>query len=560
MAETDLQRYRRRMGDLVQERSSWMDHWRALARYIRPSRGGFLERKPNDGQRRNLDIVNSKARESAGFLASGMMANTTNPGRQWFKLATPDRELSRWGPVRGWLSVVERAVSEAFASSNVYSQLHIAHGDLGTFATAVLYLEDDVQDALRAYVWPVGQYVLATSDRGAVDTAGREFPMTVEQIVGKFGLERCSQTVRNLYGRGEYSQWIKVSHLIEPSRETQPGRLDAAGMPWKSVWFETEAKESDGLLKEGGYWEFPVMAPRWEVSGNGVYGDDCPGMQCLGDAKAIQLAEKRKAQQVDFVTRPPLAGPAPIRRVNLIAGELTQLPAHAAQQRVEPIVSVHPAHIAETRLAIQDHEARIGSAHFAELWLAFSQMQDGKLTATEVEARVQERMIQLGPVIVRLVPELLDPVIGRTVGILSRRGALPPAPPEIQGQPLNIEHQSTLVLAQRLGVVKAMERVSQFAMALAATRELSGGLDKLDVDKMVDRYSETIGMDPDLIRPEAEVARLRQARAQQAQAQQMGEAMGAAAAGARNLAGADLSGDNALSRLLSSTPAAGGEA
>lgn len=560
MGETVRQRYMRRLEALKAERSSWLDHWRDLARHIRPTRGRFLEQRPNDGAKRYGDIINSKAVESAGFLASGMMANTTNPGRQWFKLATPDRELSRWGPVRGWLGTLERSTSEAFASSNTYAALHIVHGDLGTFATGVMYLEEDVKDAIRAYVWPVGQYVLAASDRGAIDTAGREFSMTVEQLVAKFGRDACSQVVKGLYDRGEYGQWVKVAHIIEPRRDAQPGRLDQRSMPWASVWFEVNASDSEGLLREGGYHEFPVMAPRWEVSGEGVYGDNCPGMACLGDARAIQLGEKRLAQQTDFVTRPPLRGPAQLKRASLIPGDYTAMPGHAAQQIVEPIVRVESGHISETRLSIAEHEKRIGSAHYADLWLAFSQFQDGKLTATEVEARTQERLIQLGPVVVRLVPELLDPLIERTVGILLRRGGLPPPPRELQGQRLTIEHQSTLVLAQRLGIVKAMERSAQFAMALAASPQLSGGLDKLNVDKMIDRYGEVIGLDPDLLRPEAEVAALRKARAQQAQAQQMGEAMATAAKGARDLAGAGLTDDNALSRLLSAAPVAGGEA
>jgi hypothetical protein len=55
------------------------------------------------------------------------------------------------------------------------------------------------------------------------------------------------------------------------------------------------------------------------------------------------------------------------------------------------------------------------------------------MTATEVNERQQEKMLQLGPVMERLEQELLNDFIARCIAILLRRGLLPKPPQSIQG-------------------------------------------------------------------------------------------------------------------------------
>jgi hypothetical protein len=71
-------------------------------------------------------------------------------------------------------------------------------------------------------------------------------------------------------------------------------------------------------------------------------------------------------------------------------------------------------------------------------------------------------------------------------------------------------------------------------------------LDKMDSDRWADIYSDMLGVDPQLIVPSEQVALVRQARAEQQQKQQQMEQAQQSSVAVKNLAGADTSGQNAL--------------
>jgi len=556
----DVKRYRARLEALRSERSSWLPHWRELSEHILPRSSRYLEDTPNDGRKKHQRIINGRATKAARILASGMMSGLTSPARPWFRLALPDADLSEHGPVREWLDAVERRLSTALAKSNVYNVLHGSYLDLGVIGTAPFRLEPDDEDGLRAYGMPPGQYLLANSARLAVDTAYRELSMTVGQLVQQFGLEACSPHVRNLWEQKRPDAWVKVVHVVEPNLDMQHGRADAAGMPWRSVWFEASGNE-DKFLRISGAHENPVMAPRWDLSGEDVYGSS-PAMDALGDIKALQLLERRKAQAADKIINPPMVGPQALQnhRASLLPGDVTYLPDNAAGARFMPAMEVPYQAVQVLELSVREHEARIDSAFYADLWLSLTSTSRTQITAREVAERHEEKMLQLGPVLERLQDELLDPLVDRAFGILLRSGQLPEPPEEIQGQDLRVEYVSILSQAQKLIGTTGVERLAGF---VAQTAQVDPGvLDLVDTEAMVRGYADMLGTPATMLRDADEVAQLRAQRAAQEQAQQQGAAMLAATEGARNLAQADTSGDNALTRMLAGlggvAPPAGG--
>lgn len=547
MAESPRQQQLRRLESLKQEAASWRTHWRDLSEQIQPWRARFLASDRNSGMKRNSKIINSTPRRAARILSSGMQAGVTSPARPWFRLTTPDPETAQFGSVRAWLHLVEERIREYFARSNLYNCLHSVYVDLGTFGTAVLYVEEDEEDGIRGYVFPIGQYYLANSARLQVDTIYRELSMTVGQLVEKFGLEACSQRVQAWYQNNERQQWVEVVHSIGPNQKAD-GRPYGQNMPWKACWFEKNVGEqqSVGFLREAGYEDNPVMAPRWEVAGEDVYGTS-PGMDALGDCKGLQQLEKRRLELVDLMARPPMKGPPNLRSASLVPGTYTAVSLKAGEQAYGPSLDINPNAIMVVRDAISDHEARINSSYLADLWMMLAQ-NDRDVTAREVVERHEEKMLQLGPTMERLQDELLDPLIDRVFNILLRAGHIPRPPQEIEGTVLKVEHLSVVSQAQKLLGTTGMERTTQFIIALAQAKPEV--LDKLNGDEMVDSYADAVGLAPNLTHDDEAVARIRAARAKQQQAQEQGAAMLAAAEGAKNLAGAKLEDDNALSRLL----------
>jgi hypothetical protein len=109
--------------------------------------------------------------------------------------------------------------------------------------------------------------------------------------------------VRNLYDRGQYDDWITIVHAIEPRMDRDYGKLDNKNMPWSSCYFELEGPK-DKFLRESGYKRFPALAPRWQVTGQDIYGSS-PAMEALGDIKQLQHQQLRKAQGIDYMDQAP---------------------------------------------------------------------------------------------------------------------------------------------------------------------------------------------------------------------------------------------------------------
>lgn len=548
-ALTPRKQYLKRLESLRNERSSWMPHWQELTEQFMPRRGRFVLSDRNRGEKKNQTIINGTGVWSLRVLASGMMAGITSPARPWFRLTTPDPDLAEFGTVKQWTYIAEERIRLAFQRSNIYNGLHLVYNDLGGIGTATLHVEEDAEDLLRCYVFPVGQYSLANSAKQRVDTVFREFSMTVGQLVERFGLGRCSHLVKTAYQNGNLDQWVEVVHAIEPNRGKKHGYAGAAGMPFKSCWFEKAGDESSGFLRESGFEEFPVMAPRWMASAEDVYGSS-PSMDALGDARALQVLEKRKAQAVDKIVTPPMRGPSSLAtgNVSLLPGGVTLVDGVNPGQTFAPAMEVPPATVQVVGMEIREHEQRIKKALYADLWLMLSQGDTSQMTAREVAERHEEKMLQLGPVMERLQDELLDPLIDRTFGILNRNGYLPPPPEELQGQELRVEYISILAQAQKLLGTSSIERLASFTGNLAAVKPEV--LDKVDFDQMVDEYGGMLGIPPSLVRTDEQVQAIRQARAEQQQQMMAMQAAQQTVQGAKVLSETDVSGDNALTRML----------
>lgn len=556
--ESSRERYTKRLSALKDERSTWWEHWRDLNDFIRPRRFRWLSTERNKGWKRNQNIINGTPIWAARTLAAGMMAGITSPARPWFRLTTPDPDLAKFGAVKDYLDVVQERMHAAFARSNIYNVFHGTYEQLGCFGTAFFLLEEDTHSVLRAYPWPIGQYCLANSARLDVDTGYRELSMTVGQLVEQFGLDACSRSVKDSYANGDYDSWVECIRVVEPNRDYKPGRAGKYGWKYNSCWLEAGEGGTTGFLREGGYNAKPFCAPRWLATAEDVYGES-PGMDALGDCRAIQLLERRKAQVADKIVNPPMKGPSSLmnQRIGLMPGEMTYVDAISAAQSFEPAYMVPPAAMSEAREAIQEHAERIKTLFYTDLWLMLQQGQeDPRKTATEVAELKEEKMLQLGPVMERLEDEMLDPVIDRTYDILERKGLLPKPPKELQGRRLMVEYTS--IVAQALKMIQGVapiERLASFVGNLSGTRPEVA--DNINWDAMVEDYADDLGVKPSLIVPPDAVQAIRAQRAAQQQKQQQIQQSLAAVQGAQVLSKTDTSGDNGLTRLLGSvSPAA----
>ncbi|BBE77428.1 portal protein [Phytobacter sp. MRY16-398] len=545
--ESLKERLEKQFAQLCNDRSSFETHWRELSDFINPRGSRFLTSDVNRDDNRNNRIVDPTGTMAARTLASGMMSGITSPARPWFRLATPDPDMMDYGPVKVWLEVVQRRMNDMFNKSNLYQSLPLLYSSLGIYSTGAMAVLDDDQDIIRTQMFPIGSYHLANSARGSVDTCFRKFSMTVRQLVAEFGLDKVSSSVKGMFDCGNYEKWIEITHAVYPNMDRNTGSLLAKDKPYKSVYYECGGDEKK-LLRESGFDEFPIMAPRWEVNGEDVYGSSCPGMLALGQVKALQLEQKRKSQLIDKATNPPMVGPSSLKnqRVSLLPGDITYIDNMTAQDGFKPAYIVNP-NTADLLADIQDTRQIINSAFFVDLFMMLQSINTRSMPVEAVIEMKEEKLLMLGPVLERLNDECLNPLIDRAFSIMARKNMLPQPPEVMQGMPLRVEYISVMAQAQKSIGLSSLANTVQFIGQLAAVKPEA--LDKLNVDQAIDTFSDMSGVSATVILPQEQVDQIRQQRAQQQQQQQAMQMGMAAAQGAKTLSDAQTTDPSVLSAL-----------
>ncbi|MBX3502805.1 MAG: hypothetical protein KF889_25450 [Alphaproteobacteria bacterium] len=544
----------RRLAALDRERVSWFTHYQELAKFILPRRGRFLV-TPNQGgkgDKLNTAILDPTAALAARSFAAGMMSGVTSPARPWFRFTLGMRDERRQSQaVKAWLDDVRQVVLDTLARSNAYNALGSVYEELGVFGTGVLLIDEDDEDDIRCYALTVGEYYLGSSARLAVDTLYRVFPMTVGQIVQRFGLENASVDVQTAYKRGDLDLEKEVVHAIEPNDGRVADSALSEDKPFRSVYYE-KGTHCDGVLSYRGYDEFPAMCPRWTTTGNDAYGRS-PGMDALPDVRTAQLLARRHAELVDKTSRPPMQAPVALRNepMSALPGGVTFLPTNTSDA-FKPAFVIDARSIVAVREAQKEVRQSISRAFYEDLFLMLSQM-DGIQPRQNLEVieRREEKMLMLGPALERLHDELLDRCLRRVIGILASRNRLPVPPRELMesGADLQFEYISILAQAQKSVGLTSIERLLAFVGNQAAVNPAV--LDKIDQDRATEVYADMLNAPPDMIRDADAVAAIRAQRAQEIAAQKAAELAPTAVQGAAVLADTEVGGgQNALATMM----------
>lgn len=565
------QRYNQRHAALVTARSPWDDSWRQIGQYLSPWRTRFNEteaRSKTGSRQLNDSILDPTGTLALRTCGAGMSAGFCSEARVWFRFGPPvallarDRSYGQKPSIKRYLVDVEDVIRDILARSNFYGVTSgSAFRDLPGFGIFGMFGEEHLRNVAAFKPLPIGQYWVSANAQGEIDTSDRRFTLTVSQLVEEFGLNAVSATVRDQYQRGQYDVAHTIAHWVEPNRRDQQtgfegrraGYFDWRGMDWRSVWFEVADDQNVGtkLLRVRGYRDFPGIFPRWsKTSPEDVYGTGA-GHEALPDVKQLQTMKKRLLQLVEKTAIPALQGSTDIGATpSQLPGAFTRIPGGAGQNDgVRPIYVPEPAAITEVRQEIETLRWSIRETLFADLWRIITDDERAQpSTAEEIRAKREERLLQLGPVKNNVELEYLRKALDRVFYLADRAGMLPDPPEELVGQDIKVDFLSIFSEAQKAQEIPAVERVAAFVQALSALDPEI--IDAPDCDKFADKYAEIAALPPDLMRSAAERQQRRAERAQKRAQAESAAAMEQGASTAKDLSGASLESDSALSRIV----------
>lgn len=226
--------------------------------------------------------------------------------------------------------------------------------------------------------------------------------------------------------------------------------------------------------------------------------------------------------------------------LNILPGGVNYMPGNDPREAIGRLYDMNFDYVgAENKIAAV--QAMIHTIFKRDLFLLITDRPE--MTATEVVERSQEKLIMIGPVTERQIPDVLEPMLTRTFNIMQRFGMIPPPPPELAGQPIKIDYISLLAQAQKMMGLQGLRSYVDMATAVETLKAASpDGAVKSNSDFILDEYASGLALAPQVTRPDDQVGQIRQMQQEMNRMQQEMEIMKQSSEAARNFAQA---GDNA---------------
>ena len=488
-----------RGNSIVSRRDNWDTHYQELADYMLPRKADIVKKRSRGEKRMEL-IYDGTALQAVDLLSASLHSTLTSPATPWFHLDMKDTDVGRDDDVREWLQDSSTRMIRAFNQSNFENEIHEMYVDLVVFVTACMFVEMD-EGQLRFSTRHISEFYLQENQFGLVDTVFRKYKQPARQAVQRFGIENVGEFIRKTHEK-KPDEEVEIMHVVMPRADRDTTKVDNKNMPFASYYI---CMNSSMMISESGFQEFPYIVPRFLKATGEIMGRS-PAMVALPDVKMLNLMSKTIIQAAQKQIDPPLLVPDDgfIMPIRTQPGGLNFFRS-GSRDTITPLNTG-----ANIPIGLSMEEQRRGAIRSA---FYVDQLISGgapNMTATEVVQRQEERMRVIGPVLGRLMNEMLRPLVDRVFALMLREEMLAIPPELLQGTDIDIEYVSPLARAQKSNslnsTMQALEILLPLAQALPVT-------DHLDPDGLVKHVTDSLGVPKTTLRSSREVAQMRQERA-----------------------------------------------
>lgn len=512
----DARRLMERRSQQMGAKQLHVDVWWDCYRMSFPERGSGLQSDiltASEAQQHKARIYDSTAPDGVSTGVATVMGAMVPSNALWFGIdvgTETDEENT-------FLDAAAKFIWENIHASNFDAEAHDAMHDTWIAGWPVLYLDEAEGGGYHFECWPVGECTIASSRSGSViDTVYREYSYSVSQCVAQFGIDNVSDKVRALHAAGKFDTKIRLLHCIEPRELYVVGARMAKNLPFASVHLECETQH---ILKEGGYHEFPCMVPRWTRLPGSAYATG-PMSKALPDVFTLNEAKRWTLMGAETAIAPPLKvvddGVLNPRTIKLGPRKILVC---AEPDNIQPLLS--GADVKTGMLTVEDLRGSIRKILMAD---HLPPVDAPTKTAYEWSVRVQMLRQMLGPMFGRFQAELLQPLIERAFGLMWRANiqsgfrlvGKPPA--SLLNRSFTVKYLSPQARAQKMGDVDAMDRFEADLIAKAEANPT--GMDLYDWDEAAREKGRLLGVPAKLILDKRATMKVRDTKAAAAQQQQ----------------------------------------
>ncbi len=503
------------------ERSNAVKQWEELARYIAPNQSGtFLSSGgfgSTPGEKKTLQLFDSTAPKAVQDLGSFMQSTITNPATQWSRSRFTNESLNSDKQAVTWLEQSNKILYQELNESNFNTEVGKNYRAYPTFGNMILFHEDSERrpgkdfNGFRFTAWHIAEVAWCENSEGVVDTIYRKFKLTAKQILEKFPdtAPKLLKVVSAMEKDPE--QEFVIVHCVFPRRPSEIklnslGLANAEQRPIASIYIVEDDKV---LVREDGYYEFPVYVTRWDTLPGSVYAYG-PGHVALPDIRTLnrlkELSLSNSAKNLD---------PPTVVRERGIVGSL-----NLGARGVTVVKDINDVRYLQsgtdlrvTQFTAEELIKSIKEMFYIDKLMLPARTETGEMTAFEIAKRIEQMQRVLGPVLGRLNSEQNKPLIINSFKKLLRAGALPPLPPILQsmGVDIEIEFVNQFARAQRLEDVTNIQTwLGQIGQMAQLKPEV---LDVVNTDAVAYESGRIMGVPEEVMLDEKAVAAIRAQRA-----------------------------------------------
>ncbi len=483
MTDPSLPTVFRHFANARERRLAWEQLWRDCYAYALPMRGHGLSQATFAGSNHAERLFDGTAPDAVEQLAASLLAELTPPWSRWFGLKpgqdVDPRDIDELAQI---LDAAAVRVQGHFDRSNFAVEIHQCFLDLVTTGTATLLFEEapvGCSSAFRFSAIPAAEIFIDGDVNGGIERYFRVTSATLSEVRRRFS--GCAELAL-------------IATDPSASSDSKLELLEAVQARGRSFDYQAilpvqgDAVRAPVLLAQGAFEQSPFLTFRWMKGTGELYGRS-PVMTALPDIKTankvVELVLKNAsiaATGIWLAEDDGVLNPANIR---LVPGSI--IPKAAGSSGLTPLQA--PGRFDVSELVLSDLRARIRHTLMAD---RLGQVNDRRMTATEVLERSAEMTRLIGAIYGRLQAELLTPLMQRALAILRRRGEVPPV--VLDGTIVEANYRAPLARVQ------AREEIRNTLLWLETVGKLGADAAQLvDLAATTSWLAETLGVPRELL-------------------------------------------------------------
>lgn len=494
---------------------SWWDHMQEAYQYAAPQRETFFHYSP--GQKKNTDLFDDTAVLGLETFASRLQSYMTPPWQKWAMVTLGSQVPEEVGEQTVEFDGQEKTVSEALElttdiifeyihHSNFDSKVYEALLDLGISTGNMTCEYDHDTDQLVFKTLPMPQMYLEAGPKGDIENHWREHEIENEHI-------------KRLWPKATLSPELEAQVENNPRRKSKiieaclyDGMVGTeSGMKPRYRYVVIDKARKAYLVEEedesSAFFSFRSNVVPGETYGRGRVMSVLPSIKTANMIAEFELTSGALAASgvwtgvSDGVFNP----------YNIQIAPGIMLPVASNDSR-NPSIMPLPMNFdfQFTQLKREEIHSIINRALFAE---PIGSMEDPTKTATELMIRKQLDLQESGGFFSRLFTEFINKVMKRVVFLLGREGKIPRI--EIDGKNYTIKHTSPLAKAMDMEDIDNLDQYVSRMMQYDPTGAMLAA--RVKMDEIPGYVAKRLGIDPSLVRTDAEVAELAAKAAEQAE-------------------------------------------